>query len=135
MEKGLSLQHTVGKTIYPYIKKEKLDYLSPYISINSNWIKDSTVRPWYYEITKRKYGEKSPLYWSAIWNNSKKCWQVYLQIKKLLYSFCTAKETILKMKLRFKISFLGSTMWQLKRLHQDELKGLGVQLSAKVLHW
>ena len=84
-------------------KKKKLDHLTPYTRINSQWIKDLNVRLETIIILEENIGNKisdislSNMYFWYIsldkLKNRKNKWN-YIIVK----SFCTEKETINKMK-------------------------------------
>jgi hypothetical protein len=56
-EKTASSTNVAGKTVYGACMKLKLDpYLSPFISINSKWIKDLDIRPETLKLVQEKAG-------------------------------------------------------------------------------
>ena len=104
-EKTISFTSCAGKTGEPSVKRMKLEYfLTLYTKINSKWIKDLNVRPETIKLLKENIGKTlSDVNHSRIlYHPPPRVMEVKAKINKWdlikLKSFCTAKETINKVK-------------------------------------
>ena len=104
-EKTVSSINSAGKTGQLHVKKMKLEYyLTPYTKINLKWIKDLNVRPDTVKLLEKIIGRTlfdincSNIFFKP----SPRVMEIKAKISKWnlikLKSFCTAKETIDKMK-------------------------------------
>ena len=107
--------------LHNHMQKVKLDpCLTPHTKINGKWVKDKR-KPWNHKVLRRKPWRKNP--WNSSWKwfrfgfdikttTNKNKWN-YIKLK----SFCTAKESINKMKKQ-------PTQWEKIFANQISDKGL-----------
>ena len=108
-EKTISLTSGAGKTGQSLVKKKKKrmkleHFLTPYTKINSKWIKDLSVRPEPIKLPEENISKTlSDINHSRIlYDPPPRIMEIKAKINKWdlikLKSFCTTKETIIKVK-------------------------------------
>ena len=103
-KKTASLTSGVGKTGQPLVKVKLEYFLTPYTKINSKWIKDLNVRPETIKLLEENIGKTlSCMNQSRIlYDPPPRILEIKAKINKWdlmkLKSFCTARETISKVK-------------------------------------
>ena len=113
-----------GKTGPATCKRKKLEhFLTPYTKINSKWIKDLNVRPETIKFLEEKIGRTlNDINQSKIlYDPSPRATEIKTNFKKWdlikLKSFCTAKETISRVKIKLSEWEKNNRKWNWQKVN------------------